>query len=416
MIEGNHPKLSIFGGCHLFMTEGALAVDHLHAIHVASIDDLLNNASAWDDLWWRSETALPTARAETLAQWVGQFRPRGEFAALVVAQGGKWIAALPLVSRRVGWLIPSGGMPGNDWSPCGELLCDPTVETDPTMDTLVAAAARLPWQLLWLDAVVPESSRWQALFRACRRANVPAHYHEHYRVGRVKIDGNWDLYQKRLPKNHRQAMSRAARRLDCEGDVRFEMNSRLDPASIEPWLTEAFEIEDFGWKGAGGTSVLRTPGMSRFFLRQAELLAGWGQLETAALRLDGRMLSFVYGFRAKGVYYAHKIGYDPSFAAFSPGQLLFHHLLERLFDDGRTNGLDFVGPLNQSLSRWRPDTYGIGRFVLAPRRLIGRAAMFAYRRLWRRLRPGPTTTPVGVPEGDSPPAVDSPVAAEPAGT
>ena len=126
--------------------------------------------------------------------------------------------------------------------------------------------------------------------------------------------------------------------------------------------------------------------MFRFFVRQAEQLAHWGQLETAALRLDGRMLAFVYGFRAKGVYFAHKIGYDPRFAAFSPGQLLFYHILEQLHSDGETRALDFMGPMNQSLSRWRPATYGVGRVALAPRRWLGRAAMYAYQHWWRPLR------------------------------
>jgi len=390
-------------------------VDQLHTIHLTSIEDLRNNATAWDNLWWRSDVSLPLARAESLAQWVEHFRPRADFHALAVARSGRWIAALPLVSHRVGWLIPSGCLPGNPWSPCGDLLCDATAEADAAMDVLLSAAARLPWQLLWLNDAVPETPRWQALLRACGRANLSAHYHERYRVGRVEIAGGWDLYRKRLPKNHRQGMSRAARRLECEGEVQFEMHSRFVPSAVEPWLAEAFEVEDLGWKGAGGTSVLRTPGMFPFFVRQAEQLARWGQLETAALRLDGRMLAFVYGFRAKGVYFAHKIGYDPRFAAFSPGQLLFHHLLERLHDDDQTNALDFVGPLSQSLSRWRPATYGVGRVAVAPGRLFGRAAMCAYRHVWRRFRPGKAAATAAAPGHAAPSADDYPFVPEPVG-
>ncbi|MCD4727277.1 MAG: GNAT family N-acetyltransferase [Pirellulales bacterium] len=396
-------------------------MDHLHIIHITSLEDLRNNATAWDDLWWQSDVAMPLARAESLAQWVEHFRPRADFHALVVARSGRWIAALPLVSYRVGWLIPSGEQPGNAWSPCGELLCDATVETDATMDMLLAAAAQLPWQLLWLNDAVPETPRWQALLRACERVDIATDYHERYRVGRVEIGGSWELFRKRLPKNHRQGMCRATRRLECEGEVRFEMNSKLDPSEIKPWLDEAFEVENLGWKGAGGSSVLSTPGMFRFFVGQAEQLARWSQLETAALRLDGRMLAFVYGFRAKGVYFAHKIGYDPGFAAFSPGQLLFHHILEQLHNDGQTGALDFVGPLSQSHSRWRPATYGVGRVALAPRRLLGRVAMYTYRHVWRRLRQGQDAAALAepmapVPSRAAPPAVDSPVVLEPAGT
>lgn len=305
---------------------------------------------------------------------------------LAVADETRWVAALPLVADRVGWLIPAGGLLNNPWAASGELLLDPAADTDAALDLLLATAGKLRWPLLWLNEALPETPRWQALLRACDRAAIPAAYHERFRVGRVKIDQSWDAYQKRLPKNHRQAMNRAAKRLASEGDVRYEMCSQLEVREVEPWLRTAFEVEDRGWKGEAGSSVLRTPGMFRFFVRQAEQLARWGQLETAALRLDGRMLAFVFGFRAKGVYFAHKISYDHGMAAFSPGQLLFHHILEQLHNSGDTRALDFMGPLTQAISRWRPETYAIGRVALAKRGLAGRTAMYAYKHCWRRFR------------------------------
>jgi CelD/BcsL family acetyltransferase involved in cellulose biosynthesis len=321
-----------------------------------------------------------------LAQWVEQFQPQAGFHVLAVADKDRWVAALPLVSSRVGWLIPAGALPSNAWAPCGELLLDNAADTAAALDVLLAAAGELPWQLLWLNEAVPEAPRWQALLRACGRAAVAATCHQRFRVGRVMIGRNWDAYQKRLPKTHRQGMGRAAKRLASEGDVRYEMHSQLELPEVEPWLRTAFEVEDLGWKGEAGSSVLRTPGMFRFFVRQAQQLARWGQLETAALRLDGRMSAFIYGFRAKGVYFAHKISYDPRLAPFSPGQLLFYHVLEQLHHSSDTWALDFMGPLNQALSRWRPETYGIGRVALAPRWLVGRTAMYVYTHWWRRFR------------------------------
>lgn len=387
----------------------------LQCFHLTSVEQLLAAAPAWDDLWWRSDVTLPTVRAELLAQWVEQFKPGGRFHALVIADAERWLAALPLVSCRVGWLIPAGGMPSNPWSFCGELLLDPAAETAGALDMLLTASETLPWNLLWLSEAVPESPRWQALLRACQRAGVPTHYHQRFRVGRVDIERNWDAYQKNLPKNHRQGMSRALRRLKREGDVQFDMQSRLAPEQVEPWLRAAFDVEDSGWKGEAGTSVLREPGMFRFFARQAEQLARWGQLETAALRLDGRVLAFLYGFRAKGVYFAHKIGYDPRFAAFSPGQLLFNHILEQLHGDDQTRALDFMGPLSQSLSRWRPATYGIGRVALAPRRWLGRTAMYAYQHWWRPLCTLETAA-ARLHEHPAIPGIDDSGVQEPAGT
>ena len=387
-------------------------MSRFRTIQLTSVEDLRAASAAWDDLWWRSDVALPLVRAELLAQWVEHFEPNAAFRAIVVAEGDRWIAALPLVSGRVGWLIPAGKLPCNPWVPCAELLCDAAADNDATMDLLLAAAAKLPWCLLWLNETMPETPRWQAFLRACDRAGNCAHYHERFRSGRVEINQSWELYRKRLAKSHRQGITRSARRLACEGKVQFEMHHQLDPQRVEPWLSEAFKVEQLGWKGEAGTSVLDTPGMFDFFVRQAEQLAHWGQLETAALRLDGRLLAFVHGFRAKGVYFAHKISYDPCFAAFSPGQLLFHHILEQLHNDGEAQALDFMGPV-KSLSRWRPTTYGVGRVVLAPRRLLGRMALCAYQNIWRRLRRQPAA--VGARVGVRAPSPDDSPVPEPAG-
>ena len=295
---------------------------------------------------------------------------------------------------RVAGVIPAAGMPSNPWIPCGELLLDPATDTAAALDLLLAEAANLRWQLLWLNEAVPESPRWQALLRACDRAGMPAAYHQRFRVGRVTIGRNWDLYHKRLPKSHRQGMVRAAKRLACEGAVQFEMNSRLDVSEVEPWLRAAFELEDCGWKGEAGTSVLRTPGMFRFFVGQAQQLAPLGPIGDRRGATRRPSAGVHLGFRAKGVYFAHKISYDPRMAAFSPGQLLFCHVLEQLHNSSDTWALDFMGPLNQALSRWRPESYGIGRVAIAPRRLAGRAAMYAYKNWWRRFRQWESETAV----------------------
>jgi len=383
-----------------------------HCIHLTSVEELCARSFEWDDLWRRSDCPTPTGRAEILSLWVKQFAPRSPFHAIAIADQHRWIAALPLTPGRVGWLIPAGELPSNPWMSSGDLLLDPAADVDNALDLLLSAAGKLPWPLLWFPETPAESPRWQAWLQACHRADVSANYHEHFRSGRVNIRQDWNAYEKQLPKNHRQAMHRFLRRLATEGNLQFEMNSQLSESEVEPWLQLAFEVEDRGWKGNAGSSVLRTPGMFEFYTACAKQLARWGQLETAALRLDDRMVAFVYGFRAKGVYFAHKIGYDPEFTHFSPGQLLFYRILEQLHHSGEAQALDFMGPLNQSLSRWRPTDYGVGRIAVAPRHLMGRVAIYAYEHWWEPLRhrepaPLPALPAIDTPGGLEPVANES---------
>jgi len=80
-------------------------VEKARVLHITSVDQLRSVGAMWDDLWWRSEVTLPTARAELVAQWVEQFAPNRPFHALVVETAGKWTAALPLVEARLGHVL-----------------------------------------------------------------------------------------------------------------------------------------------------------------------------------------------------------------------------------------------------------------------------------------------------------------------
>ena len=70
-----------------------------------SIEQLLDNASAWDRLWERSPVTLPTVRAELIAEWVTHFAPAARFHGLVVRQGAEMVAGLPIIGRRVGGML-----------------------------------------------------------------------------------------------------------------------------------------------------------------------------------------------------------------------------------------------------------------------------------------------------------------------
>jgi CelD/BcsL family acetyltransferase involved in cellulose biosynthesis len=361
-------------------------VSSLQLVHLESIEDLRRAASAWDDLWQRSEVALPTARAELLAQWVEQFAPAARFHAVAVESEGRLLAALPLVGRRVGRVIEAGDLPTNAWSASGELLLDPIGANDVVLDRLAAGLAELPWSLLWLDSAPFETPRWQGLMAAVARAGFGSDCHERFRIGQVEIDHDWEGYRARWSKNHRHNMKKAVKRAEAAGQTGLVVHSRPAPDEVEGLLRQGFEIEDRGWKGAGGSSVMQSPGMFEFYCRQARQLAEWGNLHLVFLEHQGRPIAFEYGWSAKGTYYSPKVGYDEAYAELVPGQLLRLHLLERFFAEPERTLVDFFGPQVEATARWATRSYGIGRLVIAPGRMPGRAFLRAYRTCWPRVR------------------------------
>ena len=153
------------------------------------------------------------------------------------------------------------------------------------------------------------------------RAGMTVAEHPRWQVGWVGIDHDWPAYKARWSRKHRQKMTWSLRRMEARSEMRLAVYSQLARGEVAAMMGQCFEIEDCGWKGRAGTSVLRTPGMVEFFTRQAELAAQRGQLELALLHCGGRPMAFCYGLSAKGVFHSVKTSYDPEFARESPGQL-----------------------------------------------------------------------------------------------
>jgi hypothetical protein len=344
-----------------------------------SLDELSSIAAAWDELWWRSEGLFPTARATTVAQCAAQFAQRERVCSLVVSRGDRLLAALPLVGARVKRVLPVGGLAGNAWTPAGDLLVDPDCDVPAVLDTLVSGMAGLPWPLVWLEAAMMDSARWIALYEALGRAGLMSFVQERFAVGRCGIDRHWENYQRGRSRNLRRAMRRATRAADQFGEIGFELHTPSATDKVNRLLRRGFEVEDSGWKGAAGSSVLCNPGMFDFFAHQAQQLAAWGQLAVALLTINGEAIAFEYALAAKGTYAPVKVGYDPRFSEVKPGQLLRWHLLRTLHTEGRWSGVDFVGPISQATARWSTTTYRLCRMVIAPPRFSSRLLLAGYR-------------------------------------
>ncbi len=345
---------------------------------LTSLDEFRAAAEPWDDLWQRSDAASPTLRASLIALWVERFggrRPHASamhsFRALLIDQDGRWVAGLPLVAGRMAGVLHVGAWPANQWSDSGDLLLDPGVDPQPVLDALAEAVDLLPWALLRLADVPIEAVRWQQTLAAFERAGVPCHFRPEMTPGRIDTRGTWEDYRQTWPRRHRQQVARHTRRLAQRGRVELQVLDQLGPDDVEPWLSVGFDIEDRSWKGANGTSVRRTPGMFGFYLEQARELARCGELHLALLVFDGHPIAFAYGMCAKGVYRSYKVGYDPEFAQYSPGQLLRFRLLERFFHDDRYRAVEYITPSPAHI-RWRPERYQVGRLLVGRRTWLGR--------------------------------------------
>jgi CelD/BcsL family acetyltransferase involved in cellulose biosynthesis len=368
---------------------------------------LRSEAAAWDDLWLRSPVTLPTARAMLVSQWVDQLAPSAEFRAIVVRDAaGRFVAGLPLVARNWFGVFSVGDLPTGEWATGGDLLVDFASDVPAVMDLLVSAIKLLPWEILWLEYANYELPGWKALFAALERAKIGVDLHEKFRIGQIEIGHDWDAYEATFSKNHRKNIGRLARKTERETKASFKFLTEIPADELGGLLRRGFEVEDRSWKGQAGTSVLKTRGMFEFFHEQARHLSRIDSLALGFLEFDGQPVAFAYGYQAKGVFHFFKWGYDETWQAFSPGQQLAERLLRMMHADHQWRMLDLAGPLTDTTARWMPQTsFSVGRVVIAPTALLGRALFFAYQNfapLVRRWR-----SAFGTPPADAIPAQPS---------
>lgn len=377
--------------CPVTTSTGAPRLPHIHADTIHSLDEFRALTKDWNELWQRSDTPSPSARAELLAQWIEQFAPGAQIRALAIHHNGRLVAALPLVAHRIRRFLTAGALPQNEWTSGGDLLLDPRSDVPLVLDKLAAELCKLSWPLLWLDNVAFQEPRWQAFQAALDRRGMTTSLEPNDRVGQIEPAVDWATFEARLGGDFRRSRRRYAKRLQDTGPTELRIIRPESLEHIDALIHDGFAVEDRSWKGAAGTSVLKNAGMLEFFQRQARLLAQAAHLELVYLVHQENPIAFAYVWRAKGVRFVAKLGYDEAFRSLGPGQTLIYLLMQRSYAESDCPLVDFWGSLQPWSAEWSTRTYPVGRLVVAPPRLASRSLLYLYKNGKRRFEPIPAT-------------------------
>jgi len=211
--------------------------------------------------------------------------------------------------------------------------------------------------------------------------------HQTHEIGVTEFPPTHEMYLAVMSGNHRKKMRKAERVAEQRGGIRFRCERPTDANQVAGLLREGFEVEDRSWKGAHGTSVLRTPGLFDFYVKQGELLAQRGEVELSYLMHYDRAIAFEYGYHGPRTYFSPKIGYDPAYGDLSPGHLLTYWQHRDFYARGRLPKVDHCGPLTPAIARWTTSSYREGHYMLALRPLASIASLALFRlNRWRKMR------------------------------
>jgi CelD/BcsL family acetyltransferase involved in cellulose biosynthesis len=165
----------------------------------------------------------------------------------------------------------------------------------------------------------------------------------------ISLSDGYEAFFESLRNGARYNLTKRFARLRRKGPVDIEIVS--DPAEIDAALGDGFRIEAAAWKGSEGTAIISDPTVADFYNRLARREAVLGRLRLAFLRFCGKRIAFNYLLRSGKKLYGVKIGYDPDYHMYSPGNMLLNLILEKACAEG-VEEYDFLGTDDQWKFEW----------------------------------------------------------------
>jgi hypothetical protein len=225
----------------------------------------------------------------------------------------------------------------------------------PRYDFIIAADPSLAYPAIWKELSSPEGD-WDLVTLAQLPCESPTIARMEqlaqsagWNTGRwdappspyIRLDCSYEVFLSKLKGGHRYNLRKRYEKLCKLGAVDVEVIT--DKFSVrDVMVQDGLRIEAAAWKGREGTAMNSDPAVAEFYIRMGERAADLEWLRLTFLRINGRRIAFDYVIRYGRTLYGVKIGYDPDYHTYSPGNMLLNLILQ----DGCSAGAseyDFLG-------------------------------------------------------------------------
>lgn len=228
------------------------------------------------------------------------------------------IAPIMVSPRRWTLPVPSWQVMTTPYSPLGGMLLHRD-HADAALAALQRQGPRCGIPALQIADLPGDSALLQRL--EARQGKLGGCWLEDRHRERAFLDVPTDPAQllQAIPRKKLGEIRRRQRRLAERGGLEWHETSggSVRPEQIENFLA----LEDAGWKGEGGSSLLARPERALFFRDMAEAFRQRGELVLTELTLDGRLIASQFNFVQRRTGYVFKSAYDESFKEYGPGIL-----------------------------------------------------------------------------------------------
>jgi CelD/BcsL family acetyltransferase involved in cellulose biosynthesis len=295
-------------------------------------------AGRWADVAARGGACAPYLTFEWYRAALESIDSSAEPLLLFVHENGTDVGLIPLVvslhsiarlpHRRVGF-VQNGYTPHQEFIGCSE-------RTD-ILSRLVSFLKERYGTAFYLDLdelrIEPGGN---AAFSAPRqRERMILQWERKVGSRYLPLEADFEHTLSTVDRRTQKEFRRKINRLSKLGEVSLvDVRGKME---IERHIERFFEFRQRTWKGPEHHP--------EFYRKLCEEFGGRGDCYFSALTLAGKPIAYLISFRGGDTMYGIQTTYDPSFAPYSPGVILFHKFIERIngipgirtFDIGRGN-------------------------------------------------------------------------------
>lgn len=196
-----------------------------------------------------------------------------------------------------------------------------------------------------LSELRAEAGEREKIDRAIAASGLRGHWRQCGRAPVVPLDAEKPMTDADYAATLRRRLKRSRKKLEAAGVVSV-MRTCPEPGEVDGLLETLKVIEDGSWKGDAETGLFGDERLA--FVRDlSHRLAGSGALEIYVMTLDGKPISYRYGFRHGNRFLDYNLAYLKEYHHLSPGRIL----LDEIVKTSQDLGLEAVDASRGSLER-----------------------------------------------------------------
>jgi CelD/BcsL family acetyltransferase involved in cellulose biosynthesis len=179
----------------------------------------------------------------------------------------------------------------------------------------------------------------------------------------------WSAYLASLDGHHRSNFKRRLGHLGRAFSMRFErVETERERAEA---LGAFFALHGERWQGRGGSTAFYSPALCAFHEEWTRVALERGWLRLFLMRLDGRPVGAIYGFRYRGTFGFYQTGFDPAYARHGIGQVMVGLSIKSAIEEG-ADEYDLLHGTERYKSDWARGMRELARIEAYPPSVRGR--------------------------------------------